>query len=476
MSLRTAPCPAPATVPGRAPSLRAPVLSLLMCAALAACGGGGGGGGTTAAGTETAQTIPNTPSPPDTGPQAVVLEAFTASEQAFHFQVTDGLGSDTALQTAAGGSTFSAWNPTGSSQLFAAGLKVNFFGRGNGCDTGASNGPVGQGADVALPTVATATGVSTTASKLWRWAPSGGFSPCSADAQGRQGPNMVMLNPKSEAGGGVALYTHTGPDTDGVTSLLRPFDASGQNGAGANADINGTFVTFRQDWLGAPRHPWLGAGPSLPSARIVTTQSVAALEVGTEVIANQPVQAKQQLSVGFVNPTCMSGGASAARPCQVSYLFNTAIQRAGIDDWSTVSWFQNGKVWFDPAQGGTPIIESPVKAAGVTVVDESSGLGLVQSKGNATQYGAFSDFNFDLRISFDQLQNALRIVAGRKYGVAPSAVSDAQMVELWGATWQDRADWVLLAATSGQEVHNPIGTRQALIGGNFKQVYVGPQS
>jgi hypothetical protein len=473
MSLCTAPCPAPATVPGRASSLRLPVLSLLMSAALAACGGGGGGGGAGGA-TETTQTTSNTT--PNTGPQAAVLEAFTESDQAFHFQVSDSLASDTGLQTAAGGSTFSAWNPTGSNQLFAAGMKVNFFGRGNGCDSGASNGPVGQGADAVLPTVASSTGVSTNASTLWRWAPSGGFSPCSADAQGRQGPNMVMINPKSDAGGGVALYTQTGPDTNGVTSLLRPFDASGQNGAGANADINGTFVAFRQDWRNAPRHPWLGTGPSLPSARIVTTQSVAALQVGTEVIANQPVQAKQQLAVAFVNPTCMTGGASSARPCQVSYLFNTAIQRAGIDDWSNVSWFQNGKVWFDPAQGGTPIIESPVKAAGVTVVDETSGLGLVQSKGNATQYGAFSDFNFDLRISFDQLQNVLRIVAGRKYGVAPGAVSEAQMVELWGATWQDRADWVLLTVTSGQEVHNPIGTRQALIGGNFKQVYIGPQS
>ena len=172
----------------------------------------------------------------------------------------------------------------------------------------------------------------------------------------------------------------------------------------------------------------------------------------------------------------MASGASSARPCQVSYLFNTAIQRAGVDDWTTVSWFQNGKVWFDPAQGGTPIIEAPVKAAGVTVADAESGLGLYQSKGNATQYGAFSDFNFDMRISFEQLQNVLRIVAGRKFGTAPAAVTEAQMVELWGTSWNERNGWALLSATAAQEVHNPIATRQSLIGGNFKQIYIGPKA
>ena len=39
-----------------------------------------------------------------------------------------------------------------------------------------------------------------------------------------------------------------------------------------------------------------------------------------------------------------------------------------------------------------------------------------------------------------------------------------------------RSDWVLLSTTMAQEVHNPFSNRQALIGGNFKQLYVGPQT
>jgi hypothetical protein len=209
---------------------------------------------------------------------------------------------------------------------------------------------------------------------------------------------------------------------------------------------------------------------------VVATQTVADMEVGTEVVADKPVQAKQQMMVTFINPTCYRTTGASPRPCQVNYLFNTAIQRAGIDDWSAVNWFQAGQVWFDPAQNGIPIVDGPVKAAGSTVTDDASGLGLYESRGNATQYAAFKDFNFDLRISFDQLSNVLRIVAGRKLGIAPSAVTDSQMVDQWGATWNQRSDWVLLSTTVAQEVHNPFSARRALIGGNFKQLYVGPQT
>ncbi len=444
-------------------------LALLCIASLSACGGGGGGGG---AATETAQNI-NVPVPT---PETVVqVDALNDGAQVFQFKVDAQLQDDAALQKAVGGTVYSAWNPKGSNALYAPGMKVNFFGRGSGCDAGAGDGPVDIGDDRVLPTVAAATGVATTNSTLWRYAPSGGFSLCSQEARSLQGPNMVLINPQTGTGG-VALYTRTGPDT-GVPSLLRPYDVNGQNGGGANAYINGTFVTFRQDWRSAPRFPWLADQQvGIPSARIVATQGVAAMEVGTTVIADQPVQAKQQVSVNFISPTCMAGGASAKRPCQLQYVFNTAIERAGVDDWTAVSWFQNGKVWFDPAQGGTPIVDVPVATNGSTVVDGDSGLGLYVSRGNATQHGAFSSRDFDMRISFEQLANVLRIVAGRKNGVAPSVVSDAQMAELWGSDWNQRNAWALLSVGQAQEVHNPLAERNALIGGSFQRLYVGPQS
>jgi hypothetical protein len=476
MSLRFASVPVPSPAP--APRSTSPLLALLMSATLAACGGGGGGGGAPSGNTETAQSNTPPPSPPVPvpGEQAVAIDGLLASPQAFHFKVDEQLDTEIGLQAATGGSTFSAWNPVAGNALFSAGLKVNFFGRAEGCVQGANNGPVGAGNDALLPAVAAATGVATTTTAVTRWAPSGSYAPCTGDAWSRQGPNMVVLNPQDSAQGGMGLYTRTGPDSEGSTSLMRPFDALGQNGAGANAFINGTFVTVREDWRNTAHKPWLGTGPSLPVARVVATQSVQAFQVGTEVIANQAVQAKQQVTVGFINPICMAEGASSTRPCQLSYLFNTAIQRAGVDDWSTVSWFQNGKVWFDPAQGGTPIIDLPVRPAGTTVVDEASGLGLYESRGNATQHATFQDFNFDMRISFAQLQNVLRIVTARNLSISPASVTDAQLATQWGVAWNDRNAWALLSASSAQEVHNPISNRSALIGGNFKQLYVGPQS
>ena len=158
-----------------------------------------------------------------------------------------------------------------------------------------------------------------------------------------------------------------------------------------------------------------------------------------------------------------------------SYLFNTAIYRAGVDDWSTVSWFQQGKVWFDPAQGGTPIIEVPVVAAGGVVSDVDQGLALYQSKANASQHATFNALDFDMRISFDQLQNVLRIITARKLGVSVTALADSDLAAMWGSRWNDRTAWALLSASAGQEVHNPFNSERVRIGGSFKQLYVAPQ-
>lgn len=448
--------------------------AVLVSLALASCGGGGGGGGSSAVVTpETPQSNNNSSGG---GSTAVVIDAIVPTAESFRFQVNSALSTDDGLQAAAGGAVFATWNPTGSERLYAAGMKINFFGQGRGCNTPANDGPVANGDDAALSDVGTRTGIDTSASGLRRWSPSGAFSACAADSQGLSGPNMVVLNPSTATGGGVGLYTGTGVST-GNASLLQPYTSAGQNGNGTNANINGTFVQFRQDWRSAPRRPWVGSPiPTVADARVVASQTVRAINVGTEVISGSPVQAKQQITVNFVNASCVDGGVTSARPCQLHYLFNTAIQRAGIDDWSSVAWFQNGKVWFDAAQGGIPVIEGPAKAAGTTITDDSTGLGLFVSRGNTAQFQAFSNLDFDLRISFDQLLNALRIVVARQNGSTPSAVSDAQMASTWGSRWNDRTAWALMSVAQAQEVHNPIAGRQASIGGSFSQLYVGPQN
>src|SRR5262249_6344725 len=83
-----------------------------------------------------------------------------------------------------------------------------------------------------------------------------------------------------------------------------------------------------------------------------------------------------------------------------------------VSDWSQVAWFRNGDVWFDPAQGGIPIVDGPIYGSGTITSDSKSKLPLFVSQGTATQHAAFSGRTFDVTIGFEQLANVLRIVAG----------------------------------------------------------------
>jgi len=452
--------------PVRGPRAARPfhALSLLaVAAALSACGGGGGGG------TDTSGNVDQ----PQGGGGQVAADPLNSGTGVFHFKVESKLADDAQLKAAVGGDTYAAWNPTSSGKLVSSGLKLTFFGKATGCNT--SNGPVDVGVDADLQAAQSASHVATDPAILRRWAPSGQTTGCTLVSRALSGPSMAYLNPAASQGA-MALYTHTGPRADGSDTLMNAFDAAGQNGNGANAHIAGTFVTLRQNWRADTAiTPWVGLKTvtSDASARMVTTQGVGAADLGEDT--GDVIQAKQQLSMAFINATCMAEASPVKRSCQLSYLFNTAIYRSGVSDWSGVSWFQNGKVWFDPAQGGIPIVEVPMKGAGTLVSDESSGLALYRSQGAATQHTAFSAATFDARISFDQLHNVLRIVTGRKLGVSPASVTADQLAADWGSRWDDRAAWRLLSTSVGQEVHNPLPTHRATIGGSVSQVYVAPQ-
>ncbi|MBQ0959946.1 hypothetical protein KAK06_13415 [Ideonella sp. 4Y11] len=441
-----------------------------MAAALSACGGGGGGGSDT--GTDPGGNVDQ-----PQGSTPVTIDALASGAGVFHFKVGASLASDTGLKGAVGGSTYAAWNPASSSKLLSAGLKVTFFGKAGGCP-GTRDGVVDAGEARDLGVAAAAASISSSASTLWRWAPSGQSTGCNSASKVLSGPSITYLNP-TDSTGGLAMYTHAGPRSDGSSGLVNAYGAEGQDGKGSNAHIIGTFSAFRQAWNSSSAiKPWVGLKSTAQqaSARVVATLGVGAADLGTDV-TSQTIQAKQQISTSFINTQCMAEGYSAKRPCQLQYLFNTAIYRYGVSDWSSVGWFQEGGVWFDPMQGGVPVIDGPVKASGQTVVDASSGLALFSSKGDATQHGSFNGKTFDLRISFTQLQNVLRVISGRKAGVAPADVTDEQLVADWGTRWNDPSAWALLNSAIGQEIYNPESEQRAVsIGGNLKQLYVAPQS
>lgn len=437
-----------------------PMASLIALGLLvAACGGGGGGaedpppvGG----GNEQPQDNGNSTGPtPQDGPDAL------------YFRPGSALAAAGALDKVSGGDAlFAVWNPQDQQAALKPGLKIMFFGTAQGCQAGVQ-GPLAAVSDERLADVARLTGMAHgAAAPTLRWTPAGGSAGCSNEAQARSGASAVYLNADDSAGG-VGMLTTSGKQDDSGAPFFGPYGRGGQNGAGTNAHIGGTFVNFRQAWSVAdPLQPWIGGAV----ARVRSVQSMGAAQVDT---AGEAVQAKQQMMATFLNPTCLRE--NSGQPCQIQYLFNTAIVRSGVTDWSKVSWFQQGDVWFDPVQGGIPIVDGPIRASGAVTTDSKTGLPLFVSQGSATQHGSFSGRTFDVTISFEQLQHVLRIVAGRKLSVDPGSVSDTQVASVWGRAWNERNAWVLLTGHVGQEVYNPSSEHRVQIGGGFRSLYVGPQ-
>lgn len=425
-----------------------------------ACGGGGGGDATK----EPAQgiTVPDASQP------------LVDNGDAFLFRVGPELASDQALDRLAGGSfLFPSWNPAGG-QMLTPGMKVSFFGRADGCDVDLSNGPVRTSTSAPDSTTLSRMALAQPQAGFLRdWQPAGQSQKCAADARTAVGPSRVVVN--ADTGGGVGLYT-TADGTSETKPFFGPYDAGGQNGTGANAYNTSSFVTFRMDWRQLPRRPWVPSAAAQGSvARIYTRQSVGSAAVSAPANASLPVQAKQFLAAAFINNACASEGITAARPCLVKYLLPLAVTEAGVQDWTQVGWFTKARVWFDPVQGGMPIVEGAPPARGATLFDGDSGLPVFSSAGGAAQHGVFKDLAFDVRISMAQLTNVLRIVTARQTRSTPQAVTAEQLAATWGGAWSDPAQWSLVTVAVGQEVHNPYADGNASVGGAFSSLYVGPQ-
>jgi hypothetical protein len=473
-STATAACSTDAKRPTRHAAF---AVSLLTAMVLAACGGGGGGASgaptesPTSAGSGSSDGSGSETSGNNSGANqggALASDPFVSGANAFDFDVDASLAAPGALDGVLGGSAvYGAWNPQSPSSMNQPGVKVNFFGQAAGCSASSVNGTVAQATDTDVGSALGQMGIASAAGAR-SWSPVGVATGCSAGTQGSEGPAMVYMSPDATSGG-VGLRTLAG----GSGEFFGAYGAAGQNGAGANAFIAGTFVSFRAAWnVASPIRPWAGSDHT---ARVFSQQSVASSDVAGTADASNPVQVKQQISIGFINTACAAAGITNTNPCQLKYLFNTAVYRAGVSDWSTQSWFKTASVMYDPGQGGIPVVDGPVTAAGVASLEDSTGASLYTSAGAASQHGAFADQPFDLRISFDQLQSLLRLIVSQKLGVSVAQVADSDVAAMWGSQWNDPNAWALLTASVGQEAHNPFTDREAMIGGSFKKLYVGPQ-
>jgi hypothetical protein len=447
-------------------------------ASLVACGGGGTGGGS--GNTDTSGTTSQpTETPGSTGggtvDTPVVIEALPTGTRALNLVVDEHMMEPGNLLSLTGGGLQTGWNPKDPRTGLAPGMKVAFYGRANGCTATAANGPVTNGTDADFAAASSLTNLSTAAvASTTRWMPLGASASCDASTQTRSGPNQVFINASAQDGA-IGLYTPIGPQTDGEPPFFSAFDSGGVDGSGYNANGLSTFVGFRQAWNAADAiRPWVHSQTGLSgNARVVSRQSIGSLETGSG--NGQTVQLKQQIIVSLINTTCKKEGVSVSGPCQIQYLFNTAIARAGVTDWESYQPAQTGRVWYDKVQGSMPIVAGLVPAAGKSVTDSSSGLPLYSSAGATSQHGTFKQLDFDLRISFEELKNAARIIAAAKLDASATNLSEADMQLVWGSQWDDPTRWTLVASMVGQESYSTaFKSQRAWIGGGFSSLYVGP--
>lgn len=440
------------------------MVGALALAAMSACGGGGGAAAEEPAG--------NTPGENPQGGTTVLIDALPQGTQALKLAVDSRWADPAQAQALFGGETVAGWNIRDPQRAMVPGMKIAFFGVSDDCEADAANGPVVAGAAAGFASAQALTGMAADAvAEATRWTPSGRTPQCQASAQDKTGPNWIFLNP-SDTQGGIGMLTQVGPDLSGQRPFLAATSPSGIDGTGYNANGLANFVAFRRAWnTESSIRPWLsGTDGSTVEARIVSRQSMGSTNVGP--VDGQVVQVKQQIMVSLINTECQKG---LQRPCQIQYLFNTAAVRAGVTDWEAHSPARDGKVWFDKAQAGLPIVAGLVPAQGGLVVDVESRLPLYRSAGAATQHQAFRDQPFDLRVSFAELQNAARIIAARQLGVSPAAVTDEQMATRWSAKWNSPQAWTLVSSTFGHEIYNAASTtRHSHIGGGFRDLYVGP--
>lgn len=362
-----------------------------------------------------------------------------------------------------------SWNGGPSDAILRPGPKLMFFGELEGCPTGTEapqGGPLQETDDGGgWRRLAELTGLAPgRADQRHRWEPAPLPRVCrgaaSDAAPGEQAFAQLNTDPDE---GGLGLYTVTGPQT-----RFQAYGPGGQGRSGANAHIQGSFVHFRQAWNSDQAfRPWAGGPES--ELQLRSRQGVAQAQAGSARTPEGELQVKQQLGMTVINPRCLrENRPGQKRLCQIQYLFNTAVYRSGVSDWSRVAWFQQASVMTDPAQGAMPVVRGPVGEAGRVALDAASRLPLYRSEGAASQHQPFADRVFDLRVRFRDLLAAQRVIVGRQLKRAPENLRAEELEAQFGPDWNRPDAWVLLSLNMGQEAYNRGGRETAAIGGQLR--------
>lgn len=342
------------------------------------------------------------------------------------------------------------WQPTGDNTL-RPGFNLSFFGKPDPaapCTT-TQNGSTLHGFTWANS--ATDTGIVDGVDK---WTPNCG------DWQG-----FTYARVHNGPGGGIGMQTYTGKKPyDESPAFWQPYGPNGDQ-YGANANLMGTFGTFRFDlaYPNALMRPWSGNSPDHDVRRFAvrSTQLLKKIQVQG---AKSNVQ--QGFGVSFLNLHCMQGGIRPGRPCQLSIgLHSLVVNTEG-------TYSGNAHTFQDPAQAQLPVIYGAIGAVGQSTTMACPGWGCGNSvwtswwdptqHGHAPWPGAKT---FQVEISFNQLQRMLAVTAASAFQESYPTV--ARIKEMYGNLYNDPEQWVLLDIGFSQEIHNKdISRNRVHVGAN----------
>lgn len=375
------------------------------------------------------------------------------------------------------GKFVAVWNPKASDkkgQLLKPGLKIIFWGHGVGCESTMSSGPVTTNAEWLFKQAEKKTGIPIDQKHLdHRWAPTGGEG-CSTDSRKLVGPSFVHINEISNHAG-IGIFSSSG-GSDPDNEFFRQIDKRGQNNAGHNQDIQGTFVVFRFEQKGKNIYFPFGKSKNLSNGKtlvIDSIQNVESFNVPSSADHNSkaPNQVKQQIALTFLNDDCFAKRDSKSL-CQLKYLFHTAVFREGVSDWEKELWFDKATLLLDPAQNGIPVLHGPIKAIGVnTLSKDNKTLDVWKSLGSKTLHTEFEPTRFVIEINYGQFISALMLSSARLNNTSANSISKEVMVRAFGKSWDIPASWRLLDISVAQEVHNN-SIKASWIGGGVASLSV----
>ena len=358
------------------------------------------------------------------------------------------------------------WNPA-PGKISRPGFHIAFWGSAEGCSKPVLNGPTARNVQVEPKKPGSQIGPlvfqGKSASRVYTPVPD--VSLCAPDSTvGLTPRSYVAIDESGNSGEGIKLFSYAGKDKRATGFAFLPHPSTGGR-AGANADIIGTFTTFRFAAGGNPVRPWADDG----SLNIQTVQGVTSAQVAED--SPPDTQVKQQIIVTFINQPCLKSVANSPTKCHLQMLFNTAILRQGLKDWRDRPQFKDAAVFFDPAQGGIPVLRGHLGDKGEpTSLNDKSGKTFVawKSAGTATFNGKGGQGNFALSMTFDQFLKILDHIASSE---KRTPVTDG-IARLYGDRWNDPNAWSLLSVRFAQEVHNRNLSKPAFIEGYMKSIVI----